>query len=187
MNQKQPLWEIETILKKENFIIFDVGIERKRHSITGKIADFTKVYSPCWVNIIPITTEGKIVLVEQFRQGTDKLTIEIPGGMVEQYEEPSEAGKRECEEETGYYSEQEVILLGVVEPNPAFMNNKCYTYLWKDCQKTKQQNFDELEEIRTFEVSEDELFDMVNHGIIQHSIILNALFYFKLYREKNTL
>ncbi|HXN40209.1 MAG TPA: NUDIX hydrolase, partial [Myxococcaceae bacterium] len=60
------------------------------------------IESPEWVNIIPITPEGKVVLIRQFRSGIWSDTLEIPGGMVESGEEPIDAAKRELEEETGY-------------------------------------------------------------------------------------
>lgn len=178
-------WQKIEILKRENYFIFDVGIEAKKHENTNKVANFTKVFSHDWVNIIPITKEGKFVLIEQFRHGNDKFTIEIPGGLINQGELPIDAAIRECIEETGFSSDNNPIILGVVEPNPAFMNNKCYTFLWENCELREKQNFDEHEEIRVFEVDENELNEMVSDGKINHSIVLNALYYYKLYKERN--
>lgn len=177
-------WETISIIKKEFYKIFDIGLIEKRHENSKVTSNFTRIFSPDWVNIIPITAEGKVILIEQFRHGTDEFTIEIPGGLIEKGEEPILAAKRECEEETGFSSEIEPVFFGQVEPNPAFMDNKCFTYLWEGCKFSNSQNFDEHEEIRVFEVEIDEVFEMVKNGKINHSIVLNALFYYKLYLEK---
>lgn len=176
-------WETISIIKKEFYKIFEIGLIEKRHENSKVTSHFTKIFSSNWVNIIPITNKGKIILIEQFRHGTDEFTIEIPGGLIEKGEEPIIAAQRECEEETGYSSQLKPIFLGQVEPNPAFMDNKCYTFLWEGCTLTKSQNFDEHEEIKIMEVEIDEVFEMVKNGKINHSIVLNALFYYKLYLE----
>ena len=84
--------------------------------------------TPNWVNIIPITKNNEVILVNQHRFGTEKLTLEIPGGMVDEGEEPMAAAIRELSEETGYTS-SEIIEIGMVEPNPAIMSNYTYSYL----------------------------------------------------------
>ena len=57
---------------------------------------------PTWVNIIPLTAEGKVVLVNQYRFGMEKSSLEIPGGMADDGEDPKKAAIRELKEETGY-------------------------------------------------------------------------------------
>ena len=78
--------------------------------------------TPNWVNIIPITENNEVILVNQHRFGTEQLTLEIPGGMVDEGEDPMKAATRELAEETGYTSSQ-IIEIGRVEPNPALMSN----------------------------------------------------------------
>lgn len=177
-------WDKINEIKRENFIIFDTIIESKVNSNSGKISNFTKIISNDWVNIIPVTKDNKFVLIEQYRHGTDEFTLEVPGGLVEKNELPLLAAKRECIEETGYSSDLEAILIGEIEPNPAFMNNKCYTYLWENCKLNSLQNLDENEEIKVVEYSYDEILEMVRSGKIKHSIVLNALYFYHLYKNK---
>lgn len=178
-------WEKINEIKRENFIIFDVIIESKINLNSNKTGSFTKIISKDWVSIIPITQQDKFVLIEQYRHGTDDFTIEVPGGLVEKNELPLIAAKRECLEETGYSSNTEAILIGEIEPNPAFMNNRCFTYLWENCTLNDVQNLDEHEEIKVVEYSYDEVINLVRNGKIKHSIVLNALYYYNIYKTFN--
>ena len=81
---------------------------------------------PDWVNIIPLTDDGQVVLIRQFRHGTQSVTLEVPGGVVEADESPEAAAVRELAEETGYVPER-VKSLGFVSPNPAIQGNRSYT------------------------------------------------------------
>ena len=57
---------------------------------------------PTWVNIIPITSSGEVILVNQYRFGLERTSIEIPGGMTDYGEDPKHAAIRELKEETGF-------------------------------------------------------------------------------------
>ena len=71
-----------------------------------------------WVNIVAVTPEKKVVVVRQFRFGTEKISTEIPGGLIDPGEEAKTAAMRELQEETGYTSSKWTYL-GPVEANPA--------------------------------------------------------------------
>src|ERR671921_325709 len=60
------------------------------------------IEAPDWVNVIPVTEDGRVVMVRQYRFGIAENTLEVPGGMVDPGEEPARAAARELEEETGY-------------------------------------------------------------------------------------
>ena len=80
------------------------------------------------VNIIGINDENNFLLIKQYRFGTETVELEIPGGIIENNETPKKAAMRELKEETGYNAKK-MEKLGVVSANPAFMNNRVYTFL----------------------------------------------------------
>jgi len=129
--------------------------------------------SPDWVNIIPVTAEGKVVLIRQFRSGIWSDTLEIPGGMVESGEEPIDAAKRELEEETGYRPGQ-VELLGFVHPNPAIQPNRCYSYLAVGCEKVHQGKQDAGEDILIELFERAEIPHLILTGEITHALVVCA-------------
>ncbi len=149
--------------------------ERRMHAEDGREGTFTVASAPLWVNILPITEDGEIVLVEQFRHGTGSTTLEIPGGVVHADEDPRLAAERECREETGWAGTGDAELLGIVDPNPAFMENQCRVYVWTGCSKTQMQDLDPLEDIVVHTVSLHGFLRLVEQGTIRHSLVLSAV------------
>jgi ADP-ribose pyrophosphatase len=177
-------WETLETRNVGNFKIFDLEWVKRRHPDSGKESEFVVLNSPKWVNIIPVTKDGNVVLIEQYRHGTDEITLEVPGGLVESGEDPRNAGERECKEETGFEGEANAVLLGENIPNPAFLTNKCYSYVWFNCTKISEQNLDDHEDIKIIEVPMKDIRKMILEGSIKHSLVLTAFFfYFLQYSE----
>jgi 8-oxo-dGTP pyrophosphatase MutT (NUDIX family) len=130
-----------------------------------------------WVNVVPITKAGEIVLIEQYRHGSQEITLEIPGGAVDANEEGKleVAVKRELLEETGYEAEN-IQKVGVHHPNPAIQNNRTHTFLASGCQLKERQNLDPFEEIAIRLVDLKEAFRLALEGKITHSLMLASLF-----------
>jgi 8-oxo-dGTP pyrophosphatase MutT (NUDIX family) len=137
-----------------------------------------------WINIIPITTDNNVVLVNQYRFGNCDITLEIPGGMVDPGEDPKEAAIRELYEETGYESSN-VIEIGKVLPNPALMANYTFTYLAFEAKKTGMQKLDGMEDIEIHEVPLDEIPAYIDEGKIEHSLVISAFYFLDRYNANN--
>ncbi|MDR0926756.1 MAG: NUDIX hydrolase [Ignavibacteria bacterium] len=177
-------WETIETENCGNYRVFELYKKKRIHPITKSISTFTSLHATSWVNIIPITTNGEVVLVEQYRHGTDDISIELPAGLVEIDEDTRIAAERECTEETGYVGDGQAILLGAVRPNPAFLDNYCYHYLWTGCQLRHSQNLDENEDINVLTIPFADIHKWIEEGKIQHSLVMSALYFYAIHENK---
>ena len=146
--------------------------------------DFVIVDAPDWVNVLAHTTDDRLVLVNQFRYGTNAFSWEIPGGVIEHGEDPVVAGVRELLEETGYEGKN-ARLLASVHPNPAFMSNRCHLVLVEDCRFVSTPAWDPDEEMEIAAVPVEDVYARARSGGITHSLVLDALLFFEpLWRER---
>ncbi len=135
--------------------------------------NFVVMDGPDWINIIPLTDDGQVVLVRQYRHGVREVTLEIPGGMANAGEDPQLAGLRELREETGYAA-RTVRALGSVWPNPAIQTNRCHFFLAEGVHKVAEPEPDESERIEVVTVPLDAIPGMVARGEIGHSLVVLA-------------
>jgi len=142
-------------------------------------ASFSILEAPDWINVISLTDDDEIVLVEQYRYGTEVPTLELPGGACDPGETPLITSKRELLEETGFTA-NEWIDLGFVSSNPAMMTNHTHTFLAKGCTKTHEQKLDGNERINVHVIPMDEFLGLVKSGDIDHSLVVAAVAKFML-------
>ena len=181
-----PKWES---LEEENVYhtrIFDLVKAIRREDETGREGEFYSLHAGEWINVIAITVDAQLVFVEQFRHGTDMFELELVGGIVDAGESPHDASLRELLEETGYAPTETSIIeeIGVVRPNPAFLNNNCYTYLVTDVALTNTQHFDEFENIAVRLEPLSEMDNLVRNGTITHSLVLAAFYWYHLWSKQ---
>lgn len=136
----------------------------------------TVIDAPDWVNVIPVTVKGEVVLVRQFRFGTWSNTLEIPGGLLDPGEDALTAAARELEEETGFRPGR-ITPIGASHPNPAIFVNRLHSFLAEDCVKVHAGKQDGSEDIQVVVVPKGELPRLVREGAITHSLVLAALLY----------
>lgn len=140
-------------------------------------ADFDIIQCASWVNVVALDEAGKLILVHQYRAGSDSITIETAAGAINYKEDPLAAAKRELEEETAYTS-NEWESLGIVDVNPAIMTNQCYFFLARNCKRNGTLNFDPMEEVETHLYSKDEVRILLKNQKINHSLSVLALMKF---------
>lgn len=145
-------------------------------------ASFSILEAPDWMNVIPLTAENEVVLVEQYRYGTEEPTLELPGGMVDPGETHDETAKRELLEETGF-SGTEWYYLGNVSSNPAFLTNHTHLYVARNCRKIQEQELDGNERINVHTIPLDDFLEMVKEGSVHHSLVVAAVAKFLLWKR----
>ncbi len=126
MSDARPVpWTVHSSEPGPDLFVARARFDDVENPRTGKHLRRLVLEAPSWCNVVALTPERRVVVVRQFRFGTGTVTTEIPGGVVDQGEEPEETARRELREETGYTAERWKSL-GAVEPNPAFQTNVCY-------------------------------------------------------------
>ncbi len=182
MSEKVEIWRKVRSEKVADCKIFKVRRDYSVRESSGKEHAFYCLENPDWVNVLAITKDNQVVIIEQFRHGSDDITIEIPGGMVDHGEDSSVAAKRELIEETGY-TPREMISLGKCRPNPAIQDNWLHHYLAVDCEKTHDVQFDETENVVTKLVDFEKFTEMIASEAITHSAVLVAFLKYQLHKS----
>lgn len=178
----QP-WKTKSTEQLENYRIVSVRSAVRTNPRTQEDQKFYIMDCPDWVNIIAITPNQELVMVEQFRHGTATVDLEIPGGVMDAEDDSAViTGVRELREETGYEG-RDARLIGEIAPNPAIMSNICRTVLIEDCELKHATEFDSGEDIQTKLVPLSNMDQMVKTGAIQHSLVVAAFYHYKLLKQ----
>lgn len=149
---------------------------------TGSVHPFYGIDADDWVNVVPVTADGHVVMVRQFRHGSRELTLEIPGGIVDPGETPAEAARRELVEETGY-GDGDMVPIGVLNPNPALFGNRLHSFWARDVVRVGEIHNDGREETAVELVALGELPERLRAGDISHALVVAALHWFQLARN----
>ena len=148
------------------------ALERHRLSADGATREAMVLRAPDWVNVIPLLADGSVLFVRQWRFGIAAPTLEIPGGMVEQESERA-AAERELLEETGYRATG-WERLGEVHPNPAFLTNRCGTWLATGLEWVGEPRGDGEEEIEVTTRPLTAVAGLIASGEITHALVVSA-------------
>lgn len=175
MTSSKGQWPILSEHIYDSFPIMTIKKSRRKNPISGAEIDFVRVEGLDWVNVMAFTPENNLVLVQQYRHGSEEYTLEFPGGCIERDDpDPQKNGMRELLEETGYASDQ-VEFIGMLRPNPAMYNMKNYFFVAKNCKLVAPQKLDSGEDINVIIKPFDEVIAAVKSGEMNHGMCTAGL------------
>jgi 8-oxo-dGTP pyrophosphatase MutT (NUDIX family) len=154
--------------------IFSVERSLAESPEDGAHHTFYRIQSVDWAQIVPVTAAGEVVMVREYRHGSQRISLEIPGGLVEPGEQPAEAAIRECLEETGYRAST-VVPLGVLNPNPALFPNRLHTFYAEPVEPVAEIQRTATEHTELVLVPRHDVPELLRSGEIDHALIVATL------------
>lgn len=149
----------------------------------GNTSQREYVTHPGAVVIVPILSNGHVVLEKQFRYPLNQVFIELPAGKIDAGEDTLATGQRELFEETGY-SASDWFKLGCQHPCIGYSNEVIYMYLATGLSLGQHQR-DEDESLEVFDVSFEYCLSMIQNGQITDGKTIIALFMAEKYLARH--
>ena len=154
--------------------LFRVRYDTMQHPTSAEEFQRLVLETSDWVTVVAVTTDERIVMVEQYRFGVGELTVEPVAGMVDPGEDSLCTAKRELTEETGFGGGS-WRYLGSVQANPAIHNNLCHHWLVEGVEAVQAPAPDPGEAIRVHLMTLDEIKECIEDGRLRHPLGLSAL------------
>lgn len=167
------LWRRERSERVADCRVFKVRRDYSADPRDGRAHDFYVIEAPDWINVIPLTGDGRVVLIEQYRHGTGEVSLEVPGGMVDEGESPRDAAERELLEETGYEASG-VSFIGKTRPNPAIQNNWIHTFVARGVRYKGEPSNAGTERTVVRLVELERIPALIEEGKITHALVVVA-------------
>jgi 8-oxo-dGTP pyrophosphatase MutT (NUDIX family) len=154
--------------------LFRLRRQRFRSVRTGHTHDFFVTELADGVHTIAVTPDDQVVLVNQFRAGSRRDSLETPGGLLEPGEDPGKAGARELLEETGYAGDPPESL-GILRPNPALLSMAISSVVIRNVRRVAEPRPDTGEELSVVLAPASEIPAMIRDGRIDHAVCVAGL------------
>lgn len=166
MDRTEPLLEWETLHSKEAFVAHPwirLSVQQVKLPNGKVVDDYHQIQLGDHVAIVAHTDEGKILMERQYKHGVGKVSLILPGGLIEGDEQPLEAAKRELLEETGYTTERWESL-GNFVANANYGCGKIHLFVARNIRQVAEPDSGDLEEMQLVLMSPDELVAAIHQG-----------------------
>jgi 8-oxo-dGTP pyrophosphatase MutT (NUDIX family) len=174
----EPTW-VRTIAEtgeqtiEENWL-FRLRKERFQSRRSGKEHDYYVIHLADAVHVVALTPDDQVLLVRQFRAGSKRDSLEIPGGLIDPGEDPCAAGARELLEETGYAGDP-AELLNTLWSNPSLLTSRISTVVIRNVRLVAPPRPDPHEELSIERVPRSQVRRMILDGQIDHALVVAGL------------
>ena len=188
LTDRKKLMEKENLewrtINRKNILHTRVMDVIEQTSISPDGTEYTYIVedSVDWAIVIPVY-EDNFLMVKQWRHGERELSLEFPGGDIDEGENVEEGAKRELLEEAGVIAKK-ITHLMTINPNPALNNNHVHIYCAEDLTLTGTQSLDKDEFLNCEKVPIKEVYEKMGTGMHNHALMAAALFAYIRYKNE---